>query len=55
MCNRANSEPRNLEEYLELSGFESVEAWLAAMEAVGNASMPERGHLYRVTEVDDGD
>jgi hypothetical protein len=44
-----------LEQHVELSGFESVDAWLAAMDAVGDAGMPEHGHLYRVSEVDGGD
>lgn len=49
------SDRATLEEHVEKSGFESVDAWLAAMEAVGSKGVPESGHLYRVLEVDGGD
>lgn len=40
-----------LEEYRELSGFETVEAWQQAIREL-NGSLPSSGFLYRVTHRD---
>lgn len=37
-----------LNEFREQSGFESVDAWRAAMAEL-NGDIPEKGYLYRVT------
>ncbi|WP_248910550.1 hypothetical protein [Halocatena marina] len=37
----------SLAEYRELSGFESVRKWQAAIQKL-NGSLPDTGHLYRV-------
>lgn len=42
------SDPTELEEYREVSGFETVSGWQAAMREL-NGGLPDSGYLYRVT------
>lgn len=43
---------RDLADYVELSGFDSVEDWQAAIRDVHGESARTGGYLYRVTERD---
>ncbi|WP_306061343.1 hypothetical protein [Natronococcus wangiae] len=42
-------EVADLDQYLGLSGFESVSAWQTAMKDL-NGSLPAQGYLYKVTQ-----
>ena len=42
------SDDRALNEYVELSGFESVDHWQNAIQSL-NDTLPDTGFLYRVT------